>query len=138
MAALRKRGSVWYFRFVDADGVKRERKGCPDKRATEEMARDAENHAAKVKSGLVDPRDIAFRDADRKPLAAHLDDWQRNMEAQGRTVKHARQFRYRAEKVCTLSGAKRLSNLAPTSIQAALKAMNDAGLSLQTATHSRS
>ena len=28
MASFRKKGKVWYYRFVDAKGVKRERKGC--------------------------------------------------------------------------------------------------------------
>ena len=40
MASLRKRGKVWYFRFVDADGVKVEQKGCPDRQRTLELARD--------------------------------------------------------------------------------------------------
>ena len=86
--ASRKLRRVWYFRYVDAEGVKCERRGCPDKKATEEMARDAENHAAKVRSGLVDPRDLAIRDADRRPLADHLIDWRAAMLAKGRTAKH--------------------------------------------------
>ena len=48
MASYRKRGKAWYYRFVDAAGVKREEKGCSDKRATEELARDAESKAAKI------------------------------------------------------------------------------------------
>jgi len=39
MASLRKRGRVWYFRYSDADGVKHEVNGCPDRRVTEELAR---------------------------------------------------------------------------------------------------
>ena len=31
MASFRKRGNVWYYRYVDADGAMRERKGCPDR-----------------------------------------------------------------------------------------------------------
>ena len=73
MASYRKRGKVWYFRFVDADGVKREEKGCTDKRATEELARDAESQAAKIKAGLVAPSELAQRDHAARPLSAHLD-----------------------------------------------------------------
>src|SRR5512135_1876393 len=43
MASFRKVGRNWFFRFIDADGVQRERRGCPDRRATEEMARAAES-----------------------------------------------------------------------------------------------
>jgi hypothetical protein len=50
MASFRKKGRVWYFRFVDADGVKRERPGCPDRRETENLARRAETEAAKIRS----------------------------------------------------------------------------------------
>jgi hypothetical protein len=40
MASLRKRGKVWYYRFVDEHRAKVERKGCSDRRVTEEMARE--------------------------------------------------------------------------------------------------
>ena len=62
MASLRKRGRIWYYRFTNSDGVKRERRGCSDKRATEEMARAAESEAAKIRDGLVDAKDLARRD----------------------------------------------------------------------------
>jgi hypothetical protein len=42
MASLRKHGRVWYFRFTDASGRRVERKGCTDKRATQEMANAVE------------------------------------------------------------------------------------------------
>ena len=54
MAFYRKRGHVWYYTFVDSDGVKRERKGCTDRRATEDLARAAESEAARIRVGLVD------------------------------------------------------------------------------------
>jgi hypothetical protein len=61
MASLRKRGKNWYYRFIDENGKLTEQKGCSDKRATEEMARAAESHTAKVRSGLIDPKDDSFR-----------------------------------------------------------------------------
>ncbi len=63
MASFRKRGKVWYYRYVDADGIKRSVKGCSDKRATEDLARDAEAEAAKIRAGLVDAKDLARRGA---------------------------------------------------------------------------
>ena len=57
MASFRKHGKVWYYRFVDGDGFKRERKGCTDRRATEDMARAAESKAAKIRDGTADPKD---------------------------------------------------------------------------------
>src|SRR5947209_5869279 len=60
MASLRKRGKNWYFRYTDADGVKREGKGCSDKRATQEMANAAEAEAGKIRSGMIDPKSAAY------------------------------------------------------------------------------
>src|SRR4051812_9615317 len=68
MASFRKKGKVWYFRFTDAEGVKRERKGCPDRRATEEMARKAETEAAKVRAGMVSPEDVRVAEHVRRSL----------------------------------------------------------------------
>jgi hypothetical protein len=56
MASLRKRSRNWFYRFTDADGVKVEKKGCPDRRATEEMAREAATQAARTRAGLIDPK----------------------------------------------------------------------------------
>ena len=68
MASFRKRGRVWYYRYVDADGVQHERKGCPDRRETEAMAAAAEAEASKVRAGLIDPKALGFRDP-RGPAA---------------------------------------------------------------------
>jgi hypothetical protein len=72
MASFRKHGKIWYFRYVNADGANRERKGCSDRRATEDMARAAGSQAAKVCSGLVDLKEIAYRDHLARPLSDHL------------------------------------------------------------------
>ena len=56
MAYVRRRGRIYYYRYVDADGIKRDVKGCADKRETERMAAAAEAEAAKIRAGLVDPR----------------------------------------------------------------------------------
>ena len=93
MASLRKRGKTWYYRFTDADGVKREVKGCPDKRATEDLARAAESDVAKRRAGLIDPRLIRYQDVARQPLVDHLADWHRDLIAKGDTAKHAHMVR---------------------------------------------
>ena len=39
MADFVKRGRNWYYRYTDADGRRVMRKGCPDRRVTEDLAR---------------------------------------------------------------------------------------------------
>jgi hypothetical protein len=164
MASLRKRGRVWYYRFVDADGVKREAKGCPDRRATEELARAAESEAAKIRAGLVDPRELAYRDRGSVPLADHLDAYAAHLGAKGRTESHIALSVSRARRVVALfrgaslaeieaasSSAEglaraaaalaswvapaRLSDLTTERVQAALATLRGEGRSLATCNH---
>lgn len=132
MASLRKRGRVWYYRYVDADGVSRERKGCTDRRATEELARAAESEAAKIKGGLVDPRDLARREHQGRPIEEHLAAYKAYLEAKGSTPKHVALTVNQARKVFSLAGAASLSDLSVDRAQDALKALRDEGLSLGT------
>src|SRR5262249_7847072 len=113
MASLRKHGSVWYYRFTDADGIKRERKGCTDRRVTEELARAAESEAAKIRSGLVNPKELAYRDHAARPLAAHLADWHRDLLAKGKTPMHADHYRDRAGRLVALVRGTCLADIDP-------------------------
>ena len=56
MASTASAAERWFYRFVDADGVQHERKGCPDRRETEAMAAAAELEASKSRPGLIDPK----------------------------------------------------------------------------------
>src|SRR4051794_4828107 len=93
MAGLRKRGRVWYFRFVDVDGNKRERKGCSDRRATEQMAAAAEAKVAKIREGLIDARDLTCAGHGARPLGDHLQVFVNTMHAAGRNPQHIAQTR---------------------------------------------
>ena len=107
MASFRKRGKVWYYRFVDADGIKRTAKGCSDKRATEDLARDAEAEAAKIRAGLVDAKDLARRDHQARPLSEHLDAWRETLLHEGNTPKHADQTADRVRRlIAVMFGAR--------------------------------
>jgi hypothetical protein len=102
MASYRKRGRIWYFRFTDADGVKRERPGCPDRRETEALSAHAEAEAARIRAGLSSPQDEARRRHAARSLAEHLADWHAHLIAKGDTPKHADLFLDRARRVAAL------------------------------------
>ncbi len=135
MASLRKEGKNWYYRFVDENGKQRERKGCPDKKATEAMASAAETEATNIRQGFVDPKAIKYRDHEAKPLASHLTDWHAFLIGKESTPKHANLSRNRVGRVLDLGKAKRLSDLTPSRMQAALKAVRDDGVSLRSLHH---
>src|SRR3954452_16032803 len=113
MASLRKRGRVWYYRFTDADGVKHEAKGASDRRVTEEMARAAETEADRVRAGLVDPRDLAYRAQGARTLDEHLDDFESFMRNKGGTENPARLYSDRARRVAGLVRGGPLKDIDP-------------------------
>ena len=88
MASLRKRGRIWYYRFIDLDGKQKSVKGCADKRETERMAVAAETEVARIKAGLVDPREIAHRDHAARPIIEHIEAFKAHLEAKDSTPKH--------------------------------------------------
>ncbi len=165
MASLRKFGKVWYYRYTDADGIRREVRGCPDKRATEDMARHAESQAAKVRAGMVDPRELAMREAGKRPVDEHVKAWGDSLEAKGTTPKHvalsvARVRRLiavvkgaafgevnppKATKRAALEGyeaaivdrlaSARLADLTADRVQSALRSLVGEGLSLASVNH---
>jgi integrase len=167
MASLRKRGRVWYYRFTDADGVKREWPGCPDRRATEELARKAETEAAQVRAGLYDPKELAYRRHAAHPLSEHLNEYESDMRARNNTAHYAQLHSDRARRVAALVcggrlvdfdppktadkadraradarraeilGRGRLADLTLSKVQDALGALWAAGRSLQTLNHHR-
>ena len=110
---FRKRGRVWYYRYVDADGYQHERKGCPDRRETEAMASSLESEASKVKARLIDPRELRFRDHEARPLGDHLADWRQDMAARVKTSKHAELYEERAGKLAAVVRGVRLADLEP-------------------------
>ena len=136
MASLRKRGKTWYYRFVDADGIKVERKGCTDRRATEELAAKAESEAAKVKAGLIDPKEVAYRDHEARPLSDHLADFQRSLLAKDGTPKHAQVTGYRVRRVLDVAKADRISCLSLSKVTDALQALRtEDGFNQETINH---
>ena len=68
MASFRKRGNVWYYRFSGENGEKCERRGCQDRRTTEELARAAESAIARGRAGLVDPKAERIAQEGRRPI----------------------------------------------------------------------
>ncbi len=135
MASFRKIGRNWFYRFVDGDGIQRERKGCPDRRETEGMAAAAEAEAAKVRAGIIDPKDRILKDHEASPLTDHLADWLAFLEGKGSTPKHAHLSHNRAARVVELSRARRISELTPSRVQHALKRIRDDGASLRSLHH---
>ena len=157
----------WFIAYQDENGKRRMAKGCPDKAATEALARKLESEAALRRRGVIDPKAESYRDHEARPLAEHLDAWRQSMAAKDSTAKHVELFSTRAARVVALlKGADlseiepartatkadvarveanrskwvataRLSDLTAERVQKALATLKAAGRSLQTCNHHR-
>jgi hypothetical protein len=125
MASFRKHGNVWYYRFVDADGVKRERKGCPDRRVTKELARAAESEASKIRQELIDSKALRLAQAAREPIAVHIDDFIAAITQARRNEQHICQTRRYVTRLCELGRIERLPDLILSAIVTALGRLRD-------------
>ncbi len=129
MASTRKRGKNHYYSFTDADGRRVHRRGCSNKRVTEEMAREAESRVARIKAGLVDSKAERMAEAGRRPIREHLKDFIDSMVNGGRNAQHVAQTRTYIERVLTYGRVERLPELIPSAITTALGTLKETGLS---------
>jgi integrase len=132
----RKRPAAsWYIAYADENGVRRMVKGCPDKAATEAMARKLESEAELRRRGIIDPRTDAYATHEARPLADHLTDFQAALVAKGGAAKYALVTRNRAGKVLALARAERVSDLSLSKAQGALATLRADGLGPETVNH---
>jgi len=166
VASFRKHGKVWYYRFVDSDGEKRERKGSVSKRETEVMAQEAEVRARRIMSGEISAKEAGVPGQQRRPLVEHIAEWQADLIAKAFSGKHAVHTSNRVRRLATIVlghspsefdprllppaerngmtaklaeaiGDARLSCLTCESAQDAIAQLRDSGSSLQTCCHYR-
>src|SRR4051812_25115483 len=105
MASLRRRGKIWYFTFIDHDGRKFERKGCPDKRQTEDMAKTAEVRAGKIRNGEISAREADVPKQERRPLEDHIQAFEAMLRVKRSTPKHIHMTTRFIREIARLAGA---------------------------------
>ena len=66
----------------------------------------------RIKAGLIDPKDLAMREHDARPLADHVRDWHAFLLAKESTRQHADLSRNRVARVIELAKVDRISLLA--------------------------
>ena len=127
--------ACWFITYTDHEGVRRTEKGCPDKAATEALARKLESDAELRRRGVIDPKADAYRVHESRPLAEHLADWKAFQLGKGVTRRHADEGYARVVKLVALAKAERLSDLTLARLQAALALLRGKGLAIRTIHH---
>jgi hypothetical protein len=118
----------WYVEYRDAARRLVKVPGYVDKRATEALALELEQQAARGEMGMLDP----FASHRRRLLTEHLDDFVRYLEGQDDCEKHVGQTKRYIEQVLTESQCTTSSNLSAQGISDWLTRHRKAGRSART------
>ncbi len=116
---------VWTAEYRDADGRIHVRRGYTDKAATEQLAARLEREAAQRAEGMLP--DESARDHLRRPLAEHLDQFEKYIAGQGATPGHAKQKVRRARAVFDGCGFDLAKNIDAPAVVAWLDGERRAG-----------
>ena len=108
-----KGATKWTILYTDENGKRRKKAGYTDRRETERLAAKLEERAVKIKDGTIDPAAEKYRDHAALPLASHLADWTKALEAKGTTPKHVELFTGRAKRLIALLAGAKLSDIDP-------------------------
>ncbi len=131
----KRQGASWYIAFTDETGRRRSLKGCPDKQATEAMARKLESDAELRRRGVVDPRTDAYAAHEARPLLGHLADFRAALVAKGNSLKHASMTHNRAARVLDKAQLKRISDFSASKALDGLARLRAEGLGQETINH---
>lgn len=108
----------WLVTYRDHDG-KRQTKNTKttDKRAAQRIANDWEAKAALRREGVIDPREDKYAQAEDRPLAGHVDDFERSMRARDVSDGHCAATCTMVRKVLEGEGIERVSDLTASRVQ---------------------
>jgi integrase len=123
MASLRKRGATWYVRVRDEHGKQSEIKAGPDRSVAQRIAAEAESRVQAIKAGAIDPRERTWADAERRPLADHVEDWYKVLLARRSNATYAATARSRVLRLIEMTRATRISHISLSGVQTAVGAL---------------
>jgi site-specific recombinase XerD len=130
MASLFKRkikdgtpSKVWYVAYTDHEGRRRMVKGFTEKDLTQRLAAKIESEVMLRKRGMIEPSHDRVAEQRRKPLSAHLAEFEIALKGRNRTSKHVSLTMLRIRKVIDGCGYTRLADLETDSIESYLQTL---------------
>jgi site-specific recombinase XerD len=118
---VRQRGRQYYFR-CRINGTQKDLPLGPDLSVAKSLAKQHAARLLHIKAGFADPREERWAEAERKPLAEHVRDWQAYLLGKGNTEKHAEYSGARTLRLIESGKVLRISGL---SLSVAQKALAD-------------
>ena len=127
-----RKNSSWFIAYSDENGVSRTVKGCPDKAATEGIARKLESDAEQRRRGVIDGKSDGYVTHGKRPLEEHVHDFGGMMEAKESTAKHVLMTCRFVRELARMTGITSLRDLTSNVIQTAMSQLREDGLSART------
>ncbi len=124
----KRRTAKWYGWYKDESGKKHRVPLSEDKAVAAQMLAKLVRDAERGKAGLTDP----VVDAGRGPPTEHLADYEQDMRDRQVSAPQCKLVAARIRRLTELCGFKRLGDITPAKITAALAALAAEGLSVQT------
>jgi len=90
-----RQSQKYYTRLTDADGIKRTIPLFQDKTASQQRAAQLQKEIELARAGVVD----RYKEHRKRPLAEHLEDFEKSLLAKGGTTKNAKQVKSRIRRV---------------------------------------
>jgi integrase len=131
----KKSDERWTLMWFDESG-KRKKKLCfVSKKDTERLGMKLEEQARAIRAGLISPKERAYKDHEAKPLSDHLKDYGRYLVNKGCCDKHADSTVNQVKYLIDFTKATKISELSFSKVTDAIKSIQDAANSLETANH---
>lgn len=95
----KRKGEPYVIQYTDEHGKRQTVKGLTDKGLTERLASKLENEVVLRKRGMIDPVQAKIADEKSRPLAEHLNSFERVLNGRDNTPKHVRQTMRRIRRI---------------------------------------
>lgn len=125
----RKGGTRWVIQYFDSQGRRREKAArTTDYRAAERIANKLEADVALRRGGVIDARQDRFFEAERQPLAKHVDEYLEHCRGKGLKKHTVKCKEAHLRWIMRTTGASRLSDLTLDSVERQLAAIRTEGM----------
>ena len=121
----------WYIRYKNAHGEWKRKKGYTDRRATENLAEEIQQHVDRKRQGIEPINEEHLT----RPLLEHADDFKADLAARDVTPDEVTNIYRRVRFIIKDCGFHRIGDMAPMAVQARLAKLRKDGRSIQTSNH---
>jgi site-specific recombinase XerD len=130
-ARVKTKSKKWWGRFRDESGVEKRVPLAADKTAAQAMLNELVKKMERRAAGLSDPTE----DQRKRPLAEHVEEWQKYLLNKNNTEKHVGELVYKVRRIAKACAWQKITDIAAGQVVQCLADLRKQGLSIQTSNH---